>query len=259
MTKTTPPTGLALLREPFPAHQISQLPKITCKSCSNAPSRVCDQHKKARCSKCEAWITSAHVDLSYVGHAALTDRLLEADLAWTWEPVAWDEQGLPAFDRLGGLWIRLTVNGVTRLGYGDAQGKTGNNAVKEAIGDGLRNAAMRFGAALDLWHKGELHADEDQAFAAEHKALTEKVLDDPKKAERGVPADDPWAAPIVTDSEWMTDWIDRVTNAPDVEALKPLWAEAVGKNKAGLINPDDFDVLTSVKNDQKQTLAGAAA
>jgi hypothetical protein len=32
--------------------------------------------------------------------------------------------------------------------------------MKERIGDALRNAGMRFGAALDLWHKGDLHADE---------------------------------------------------------------------------------------------------
>ena len=31
--------------------------------------------------------------------------------------------------------------------------------MKERIGDALRNAAMRFGAALELWHKGELHAE----------------------------------------------------------------------------------------------------
>ncbi len=68
-------------------------------------------------------------------------------------------------DRNGGLWIRLTVLGVTRLGYGDAEGKTGGNAIKEAIGDALRNAAMRFGAALDLWHKGDLHLDDDAAPA----------------------------------------------------------------------------------------------
>ena len=30
--------------------------------------------------------------------------------------------------------------------------------MKERIGDALRNAAMRFGAALDLWHKGDLYA-----------------------------------------------------------------------------------------------------
>jgi hypothetical protein len=67
------------------------------------------------------------------------------------------------FDKDGGLWIRLSICGVTRLGYGDSQGKTGGNAVKEAIGDALRNAGMRFGAALDLWHKGDLHdASEEQ-------------------------------------------------------------------------------------------------
>ncbi len=34
------------------------------------------------------------------------------------------------------------------------------------IGDALRNAAMRFGAALDLWHKGDLHVAEDGADEA---------------------------------------------------------------------------------------------
>ena len=72
------------------------------------------------------------------------------------------------------MWIRLTVCGVTRLGYGDAQGKSGGNAMKERIGDALRNAAMRFGAALDLWHKGELHIEEEAAPAT----ITEKQAKD---------------------------------------------------------------------------------
>ena len=125
----TTETGLALLREPFPEHQISHLPK-------------------------------GGVMLAYVGHAALTDRLLTADPTWTWEPLALDERGLPALDDSGGLWIRLTVCGITRIGYGDAGQKKGGDAMKERIGDALRNAAMRFGAALELWHKGELHAPE---------------------------------------------------------------------------------------------------
>ena len=128
--------GLALLRAPFPAHQISQLPK-------------------------------GGIMLSYVGHAALTDRLLDADPCWNWEPMHIDPaNGLPALDAIGGLWIKLTVCGVTRIGYGDAGDKKGCNAMKERIGDALRNAAMRFGAALDLWHKGELHADEAPASIA---------------------------------------------------------------------------------------------
>lgn len=132
------PSGLALLRVPFKPHQISKLPK-------------------------------GGVLLDYVGHAALTDRLLDADPAWNWEPVADPAAlGLPVVEPRG-MWIRLTVCGVTRYGYGDAGAKKGGDAVKELIGDALRNAAMRFGAALDLWHKGDLHKDED----AEPEAVTE--------------------------------------------------------------------------------------
>ena len=120
--------ALQKLRVPFPAHQISYLPK-------------------------------GNTKLAYVGHAALTDRLLDVDPAWTWEPLALDERGLPALDEVGGMWIKLTVCGVTRLGYGDAGQKKGGDAMKERIGDALRNAAMRFGAALDLWHKGDLHGE----------------------------------------------------------------------------------------------------
>jgi len=69
------------------------------------------------------------------------------------------EHGLPVMDDMGGMWIKLTICGVTRLGYGHAGSKTGGDAIKEVIGDALRNAAMRFGAALDLWHKGDLHGD----------------------------------------------------------------------------------------------------
>jgi hypothetical protein len=51
----------------------------------------------------------------------------------------------------------LTIAGVTRLGYGHADGKQGPDAVKETIGDALRNAGMRFGVGLDLW--GAKHKD----------------------------------------------------------------------------------------------------
>lgn len=94
--------------------------------------------------------------LDYVGHAAVTDRLLTVDPSWTWEPLALDDQGLPAIDQAGNLWIRMTVCGVTRIGVGD-----GKN-MKERIGDAIRNAAMRFGVALDLWSKEELSGGQDQ-------------------------------------------------------------------------------------------------
>lgn len=155
------PTGLALLRMPFPPHQISKLPKPYKK---DSP--------KGKCAECGGYHGLPAMHLDYVGHAALTDRLLDADPAWSWEPVAMSEKGEPMLDSNGGMWIRLTVCGVTRLGYGDAQDKTGANAVKERIGDALRNAAMRFGAALELWHKGDLHeAAEARGDAEEPKRI----------------------------------------------------------------------------------------
>ena len=161
MTMTeTAKTGLALLRAPFPANQISKLPKPT-KAQTDAVKA--DFKAGMRCQLCGAWHHKDVVHLDYVGHAALTDRLLDADPNWSWEPVAFRD-GLPAFDQTGGLWIKLTVCGVTRLGYGHAAAKPQQDPgarEKEVIGDALRNAGMRFGAALDLWHKGDLHGDVD--------------------------------------------------------------------------------------------------
>jgi len=157
--KTQVKTGLELLREPFPQEMISKLPKPTTAQTEEVKK---DYKKGERCSICGQWHHPKVVHLDYVGHAALTDRLLDADPRWHWEPLALGPDGLPALDKDGGMWIKLTVLDMTRLGYGDAQGKTGPNATKERIGDALRNAAMRFGAALDLWSKADLHGDDDK-------------------------------------------------------------------------------------------------
>jgi hypothetical protein len=152
--------GLALLRQPFPAHQISKLPKET-KAQSDARKNREQGCMVWKCPECGGPHHKDAVHLDYVGHAALTDRLLDADPHWSWEPMGYDERGLPALGPGNGLWIKLTVCGQTRPGFGSADGKTGGDAIKEMIGDALRNAAMRFGAALDLWHKGDLHLEED--------------------------------------------------------------------------------------------------
>ena len=94
--------------------------------------------------------------LDFVGHAAVTDRLLQVDPEWTWEPFATSEHGAPLVLHDGkrrSLWIRLTVCGITRPGVGIVVGDK-DEVEKELISDAIRNAAMRFGVALDLWHKG---------------------------------------------------------------------------------------------------------
>ena len=145
----------AALRAPFPAEQILKLPKPT--SRDNA---------KGKCNECGGWHGLPAVHLDYVGHAEVTDRLLSVDPLWNWEPVACDESGLPKFVMAGGkpvgLWIRLTVGGVTRLGYGSVEPGV-FDAEKQLIGDAIRNSSMRFGVALDLWAKSDLYHDGDDA------------------------------------------------------------------------------------------------
>lgn len=144
--------GLALLREPLPKHLISW-------KCMP----IDKFGRKSRCSKCKKDHAMPATSLAYAGHAAITDRLLEADIRMNYKIIsARDENGFPITDKDGGIWIELTVCGVTRMGYGDANGKTGSNAMKERIGDALRNAAMRFGVGLELWHQGDLHVDDDE-------------------------------------------------------------------------------------------------
>lgn len=159
------PITHAALRRPFPPEQVGKLEPA---AGSNRPV------------------------LDYVGHAAVTDRLLEVDPGWHWEPLAYTAEGLPALDKAGNLWIRLTVGGMTRLGVGD-----GKNA-KEQIGDAIRNAAMRFGVALDLWSKEDLTQQR-----------------------------------IVTDADWLAATVDLIVKATTRDDL-----DAVGRRIAGAVNID---------------------
>lgn len=181
-----------ILRRPFAENEISLRPQLWCGKCRDAQGKCCGQtlygqkHELAKCSACGQQISTAHLHLSYVGHADVTGRLLEADPKWSWRPMyrqvdpeiyklvlaAGDPVMVaqylnscpPQLDEFGGLWIWLVLhdddgNEHEFPGYGDAQGKAGPNGRKELIGDAIRNAAMRRGVALALWSK----ADKDEA------------------------------------------------------------------------------------------------
>jgi len=154
------PEIAAQLAAPFDSKSIGKLPRVTCGACSRAKGAGhCEKHERAKCSICQAYVSTQHIHIDYVGHADVTHRLLTVDPEWTWEPVAWDDRGLPALDLSAdgdpiGLWMRLTVAGVTRYGYGSCPAGQ-SDAVKVLIGDALRNAALRFGVAWDLWAKGD--------------------------------------------------------------------------------------------------------
>ena len=135
------------LRAPFPKEQIQKLP-------------------------------TGGLQLDYVSHAWVTDRLLAVDPMWTWKPLAFTDAGLPAFDSNGGLWIELTICGVTRYGYGEPQGRDKFDMTKGAIGNAIRNAAMRFGVALDLWAKESPAETKPEAKATkELSTATQKMIE----------------------------------------------------------------------------------
>jgi len=156
----------AALRAPFPPSAVGKLPK---------PYQANSQ--KGTCKECGGYHGMPAVHLDYVGHAATTDRLLQVDPGWSWEPLANEANGLPALDSKGNLWIRLTVAGVTRIGVGDGK------SAKECIGDAIRNAAMRFGVALDLWAKEDLHEGRSPIPVASELPPAPRQVSDPAAAE----------------------------------------------------------------------------
>jgi hypothetical protein len=225
---TTDPANLLRLLEPFPSEHVGKLPRVTCSDCSGR--RRCDQHKKERCKVCKAWVSTKHIHLDYVGHADVTRRLLETDPAWQWEPAAVDDNGLPLLDtdhdgNPVGMWIRLTVLGVTRLGYGSCPSSQ-NDAVKVLIGDALRNAAMRFGVALDLWAQGD-RSDP----AAENAVAAGGAADRRRRAEQAAPVEQH------TDHAWLTDMESRISVARDRGELNALAREIGARKQAGQCEP----------------------
>lgn len=206
------------LRTPFKPEQIGKLPRSTCKDCADW-KKNCTKHSKSRCSDCGAWI-GPHIHLDYVGHAAVTDRLLTVDPKWSWEPVAYADNGLPLItnnDTEAELWIRLTVDGVTRLGVGTCT-KGSFEQSKQLISDALRNAAMRFGVALDLWSKEDLHTDDETPSGSPDAApspitaqpgLERLASDDRVKALRARLSGDKQATKWVSDQRFGV-WTDAV-------------------------------------------------
>jgi hypothetical protein len=168
------------LREPFPASAVGKLPR---------------KNKK----------TGRTIELDYVGHAHVTERLLDVDPDWTWEPYAYEPDGKPSLEWQGdqpvGMWIKLTVGGMTKPGYGSVPpGK--QEAVKELIGDAIRNAAMRMGVALDLWKKEDTRARTEDEVESDDSGT-------PERPARRRPA--PEGPP-----EWMQNLIDNGISTKEI-------------------------------------------
>ncbi len=96
------------------------------------------------------------VELRYLSHIWVRKAFQDADPDWSWDPMGYDDHGQPVIvtDSQGhpvGLWIWLNLLGTRMPGYGSVEpGK--RDAIKELIGDALRNAGMRL-VGGSLWVK----------------------------------------------------------------------------------------------------------
>lgn len=237
---------LAKLRAAFRAAQIGKLPRITCRACSEAARAGkgnCPDHPRVKCDTCGNFITPRHIHLDYVGHAAATERLLDADPLWDWQPPS-----LETLDQLGedgaivrngkgepiGLWIVLTVAGKSRLGYGSVDAGA-MDAVKQLIGDAIRNAGMRFGIALDLWKKEEkaTGSDTQEGPTRQRPQATPKASAQPKTEAPAQPGPAPAAEPdedgIVPGGSTPAQW-----RSLSIRATELGWDDAEKHRQAGV-------------------------
>lgn len=242
--------ALEALRGPFEPQQIGKLPKITCKDCS---AKRCQSHTKTKCTVCGNYLTTAHVDLDFVGHAVVTDRLLAVDPLWTWEPLALELDNGPLI-RTGGseaeLWIRLTVAGMTRIGVGTAP-KGSFELSKQLIGDAIRNAAMRFGVALDLWTK------QDLAEGAHDDMTPERSPDDPSTGTPPPvePTDEVAIARTRSELMELYNGLDDETKAKVLDRLRT--ADIIKRKTAGSVGtvpPEHFDAVRRTLDAAHQSL-----
>lgn len=230
------PAKVRALRAEFPREAQGKLPRSTCKDCSNSPRKRCDRHSwVSRCDVCRGAHSDATMHIDFVGHADVTARLLEVDPLWFWEPFTPDEvNALPPRYREG-LWIWLHVLGVKRAGFGHAENdrQRGGDEVKVAIGDALRNAAMRFGVALELWAKG----DRDWSHAAAADGYDNPPMDPPQpRAPDAEGAPQPWRGP---DTATLLARIDA-----DAQRAGVTYEQATEKWRAARnLSLDDLDTV----------------
>lgn len=221
-------TGLAELRREFRPEFVSKLPK----NMHDGPS--------SQCSVCHGYHKPASVHLDYVGHAAVTDRLLSVDPLWWWEPFALDPAtSLPLLDYNSGgqpigMWIKLHVAGRSMTGYGTSAPKP--DAIKEIIGDAIRNAAMRLGVALSMWTKGELES------LADHPEAELKAEAAPKPPAR----DQATGQPVVTkpQREALIAMFDDIEDDDARKVAKREWLAAMSLEDPRKLTQDRLRAAT---------------
>lgn len=115
--------------------------------------------------------------LSYISHGLITERLTDADPAWSSERIATHTYtGADGLLHCAGVEIALTVGGVTRVESGGPQRQDGfANEIKNSYSDALKRGAMRFGVALANW-ESLIDAEGDEDYDAPSSEMAEQIV-----------------------------------------------------------------------------------
>ena len=222
--------------------------------------------------------TAKRPELSYVGHATVTDRLNKEAPDWSYSisPVVVrgtvivegrdrrfvpDETGLP---HVMAVFGSMTVGGVTRQEVGDVESfTTYGDELKKAISDFIRRGAMRFGVALDLWSKEDLNYSAAVATGEKSQGTVQdagkSAADEPGVVQVGL-GEGTTVTPgsTIPESE-VTDAAPAHTNAPPSDDREPITEDeckqlitAIGTKAKALIHarnilgrqPTDLSQLT---------------
>lgn len=243
--------------QPEPA-LIGKLPRVTCSDCSDR--RVeCQKHQKARCDVCHAYVSTQHIHIDYLGHAETTRCLIEIDPDWSWEPVAWDGAA-PALIERGGelvMWGRLTVLGKTLPCVGSVE-KGKFETDKQLIGDLIRNGAMRFGIALQLWSKQERAEAETVAPKSESRRPSRQPVVTRPPRPSSSPDDAPTEADNASPAMQLASRFGRTAGQMLVDARRmAIVLQVAPPTKLAEITDEILDALDVKFNDEAANLAAA--
>lgn len=180
------------------------------------------------------------IQLDFVGHADITRILIEIDPFWYWEPIKFDDDGLPAYRVENGMAHmagRMCLLGVERIAIGSAPHNK-QDLLKELASDFIRNAAMRFGVSLSLWTKSEW---EDLGGAPVPKKVLPARPQAPKQEQNVSSQDNP-----LTEEQ-----IAGFTQACTKEGLNPMGVYRKAEVKFGFAKQSDLAALRKAFADMK--------
>ena len=177
--------------------------------------------------------TGGHVELDYVGHAAVSDRLNQQEPGWSYgiERAVESADGLHVQAVVG--WVEIGGKRLPEVGEPNNQSSYGQE-FQSAIGNLIRRGAMRFGVGIDLWSKEDLQAagdgraeksDEGQGIPASPAQSSggerESGENLPSADHQGVgPAPSSPGASPATDEQWQRADALGLTSAKAVRAAK---------------------------------------